>query len=126
MLAYLRSLPNSPMGDVADAAALDHTTLSRTVDRLSASGLLARLPDPTDLRVTRLALTAKGQMRFDEVWPVVDRLSRTAVASLPDGAVDLMCVALRVMREGLDRSVVAGTELDGRRAAGRRAARQVR
>jgi len=126
VLAYLGSLPNSPMGDVADAAALDHTTLSRTVDRLAASGLLARLPDPADLRVTRLALTAKGEARFAEVWPVVDRLSRAAVALLPDGAVDLLCLALRTMREGLDRSLETDPAQGGRPAAPRRAAKRVR
>lgn len=105
VLAYLYSLPNSPMGDVAEAAALDHTTLSRTVDRLEVSGLLARQPDAADLRVTRLALTAKGQARFADVWPVVDEMNRAAVALLPEGAVDLLCLALRKMREGLDCSL---------------------
>ena len=126
VLAYLFSLPHSPMGDVADAAALDHTTLSRTVDRLAASGLLARLPDPADLRVTRLALTEKGRARFEAVWPVVDELSRSALALLPDGAPDLLCAALRMMREGLDRSLESGAAQDGRPAAARRGARRIR
>jgi DNA-binding MarR family transcriptional regulator len=105
VLAFLAARPNLTMGDVAAAAALDHTTLSRTVDRLAAADLIARRHDAGDLRVTRLALTAKGEARFAEVWPIVERLNRAATALLPPGAVDLLCLALRTMREGLDRSL---------------------
>jgi DNA-binding MarR family transcriptional regulator len=105
VLAFLAARPNGAMGDVAAAAALDHTTLSRTVDRLAAADLLVRRADAGDLRVTRLALTAKGEARFAEVWPLVERLNRAATALLPPGAADLLCLALRTMREGLDRSL---------------------
>lgn len=118
VLAYLAARPSLTMGDVAAAAALDHTTLSRTVDRMAAADLLVRQADRGDQRVTRLALTAKGQARFAEVWPVVDRLNKAATALLPPGAADLLCLALRTMREGLDRSLAEGApSARARRAA---------
>ena len=48
------------------------------------------------------------------------------VALLPDGAVDLLCLALRTMREGLDRSLETDPAQGGRPAAPRRAAKRVR
>ena len=117
VLAFLQGRPRSAMGDVAAAAALDHTTLSRTVDRLAQAGLLVRITDAGDLRVTRLGLTPKGQALFQEIWPIVARLNRIALARLPEGAASLLCLALKEMRQGLDESWALSKRNGARKAA---------
>ena len=58
------------MSELADLAAIDRTTLTRTVDRMQDAGWLARLSDGEDMRVTRLALTAPGEKLFVYNAPV--------------------------------------------------------
>ena len=102
VLAGLRSRQRCSMGELADIANFDQTTLSRTIDRMVQSGWVKRLADEADMRVTRLALTPKGHALFDEIWPIVERLNKAAVSRLPAGAVELLCVAMREMRRSLD------------------------
>jgi DNA-binding MarR family transcriptional regulator len=110
VLAGLRGRQRCSMGELADIANFDQTTLSRTVDRLVEAGWVVRLADADDMRVTRLALTPEGHALFDEIWPIVDRLNEAAVAALPLGAVELMCAAMRVMRGSLDECLDAEKE----------------
>ena len=50
---------------LAAGLGLDVSTTSRHVSRLEADGLIARTPDPSDQRATKLALTAAGAERMD-------------------------------------------------------------
>ena len=107
VLAGLRGRQRCSMGEIADMSSLDQATLSRTVDRMVESGWLLRVADEDDMRVKRLALTPAGHALFEEIWPIVDRLNDATVADLPPGAAALMCAAMRVMCESLDRSLDA-------------------
>jgi DNA-binding MarR family transcriptional regulator len=89
------------MTEVADIVAVDPTTLSRTVAQLARGGLVSRLIDVGDKRVTRLALTAAGTRLTARILPVVLRLTEAATAGLPKPMVELMCWALREMRGNL-------------------------
>lgn len=113
VLATLRSRRGAPMSELAEHTTIDRTTLSRTVDRMVRSGWLARLADANDMRVTRLALSAKGEKLFAAIWPVVDGLNRQATANLPAGTADLVRWALAQMRANLD----AGAASDAARGA---------
>jgi DNA-binding MarR family transcriptional regulator len=46
---------------------LDKSTLSRTIDGMVNSGLVDRIPHPTDRRFTLLTLTALGQEAADRI-----------------------------------------------------------
>ena len=95
------------MSEVADFAAIDQTTLSRTVVQLVRAGLLTRLTDVADKRVTRLALTAAGNRLIVQILPLVFRLNDNAVGNLPPPMVELVRWALQEMRRNLESDLPA-------------------
>jgi DNA-binding MarR family transcriptional regulator len=101
-LASLRARERCTMNELAELTALERSTLSRTVDRMVEEDLVVRLADDRDLRVVRLALSAAGRRRFDEIAPHIDALNRAAVAGLPDGMEGVLRWALRQVRANLD------------------------
>jgi len=55
--------------ELARAVVLSRSTLTRTVDRLAAAGLLRREPDPTDRRGAFAVLTDEGLAAMRRAWP---------------------------------------------------------
>ncbi len=102
VLGLLYSRRGLSMSEVADAAAIDPTTLSRTVAQLVRAGLVARLSRVGDKRVTRLALSAGGTRLVERILPIVFRLNEIACAGLPEAIPGLMRWALGEMRRNLD------------------------
>ena len=109
-LGVLYSRRGLSMSEVADAAAIDPTTLSRTVAQLVRDGLLVRLSPVGDKRVTRLALTGAGTRLVERILPIVFRLNEIACAGLPESIPGLVRWALGEMRRNLDANLAgAGT-----------------
>ena len=102
VLAAMHSRHRVSFKELAELASFDQTTLSRTIDRFVRDDLVVRLSDVDDMRVTRLALTAKGERLFQDLWPAVDELNRGACARLPDGGAGMLRFLLGEMRRGLD------------------------
>lgn len=100
-LAALYARRRCTMSELADLAAIDRTTLTRTIDRMQRAGWLTRLADGSDMRVTRLALTPSGERLFGRVWPIVERLNQAALAGLGAGAVERLRAALAQMKRNL-------------------------
>lgn len=111
VLASLCARRRLSMKELADLSSIDRTTLSRTVDRMQDTGLLTRLTDSRDLRVTRLALTAAGEKLFSRIWPAVDRLNRAAIDGLPEGSVELLRWTLERMTSNLNRDASAAEDV---------------
>ncbi len=63
---------------------LDSGYLSRLLGRLSDEGLVTVRPDPTDQRVRRARLTAKGRREHDALDRQSDDLARSLLAPLDD------------------------------------------
>jgi len=68
VLARLEHNEGLKQGELAELLDLQPITLTRLVDRLSASGLIERRPDPDDRRAKRLYLTAQAR-------PLMNRLA---------------------------------------------------
>jgi DNA-binding MarR family transcriptional regulator len=107
VLASLHSRHKASFKELAELASFDQTTLSRTIDRMVAGGLVARLSDVADMRVTRLALTAKGEALFHDLWPTVNELNTAACARLPEGGEAMLRWLLGQMRASLDDMIEA-------------------
>src|SRR5919197_6687353 len=60
-LTYVSEMAPVRMGELATALRVAESTATRVVDRLVADGLLERMPDPSDRRTVRVALTTKGR-----------------------------------------------------------------
>jgi DNA-binding MarR family transcriptional regulator len=106
-LAALHSRRHCTMSELADLATIDRTTLTRTVDRMQDAGWLARLADGTDMRVTRLSLTAAGERLFARVWPTVAGLNDAALTGLSAAAVERLHAVLAQMKANLDQEPAA-------------------
>lgn len=62
------------VGDLAQAMEVTVGGTSKLVDRIEASGLLRREPDPADRRASRLAITPLGQERYREATVTYDKV----------------------------------------------------
>ena len=59
-------------------------TMTNRVDRLTARGLVERLPDPHDRRGVLVRLTPEGRTTVDRAFEELLAAERTFLASLPD------------------------------------------
>ncbi len=80
LLAMLQGMGETPMTRLAEALAMDRTTLTRNLKPLVAKGLVVVEPD-TDQRVRRIVLTEAGARALEAALP----LWRTAQSRLVDG-----------------------------------------
>ncbi len=101
-LAALAARRRCSMSELADLTTIDRTTLTRTVDRLQETGLIVRIADAQDLRVTRLALTAAGERLFARLQPEQELINQSAFTDLPPGAADMMRWTLARMKQNLE------------------------
>lgn len=109
-LAALYARRRCTMSALADLATIDRTTLTRTVDRMQDAGWLSRIADDSDMRVTRLELTAAGRKLFEKVWPTAQRLNELALAGLPKSEIQQLHKTLERMRANLEDYVSEGGE----------------
>jgi DNA-binding MarR family transcriptional regulator len=105
VLASLAGRERASFKELAALASFDQTTLSRTIDRFVRDGLVVRFADVADLRVTRLALTAKGDALFRALWPAVAELNAASLARLPEGGAAMLRWLLGEMRRSLDEMI---------------------
>ena len=76
--------------ELAQAVALDKTTMVVTVDALEASGLAERRPSANDRRAHVIAVTKLGRRKVDEAEAVVEQLhAGSALGAVAGGAQDL-------------------------------------
>jgi DNA-binding MarR family transcriptional regulator len=64
-LAVIRRIENCTMSQLARFAAVDRTTLTRSVDQLVAQGLVERWTPNRDRRLVNLALSETGSQVYD-------------------------------------------------------------
>jgi DNA-binding MarR family transcriptional regulator len=107
-LAALYASERCTMSELAELATIDRTTLTRTIDRMEEAGWLSRLADESDMRVTRLALSAAGRRMFERVWPEVERLNELALSGLSSAQIESLRKILGKMQENLEATVGQG------------------
>lgn len=74
-LAVLAMIDGILIGQLAVYAVVEYSTLSRTLDRLEADGLVERRPDDEDARATRVFITPDGRQTFEKLWPRMAEIS---------------------------------------------------
>jgi DNA-binding MarR family transcriptional regulator len=69
LLLVVRGLePSRPtIGGIAEHLLLRHHSATELVDRAAAAGLVARVPDPDDHRITRVRLRARGREHLERL-----------------------------------------------------------
>lgn len=64
---------NPALGEIAEQLNCDKTNVTGLVDRVEKQGLVTRVADPDDRRVTRLALTEKGRAKVNHFHDELNR-----------------------------------------------------
>lgn len=82
--------------EISQALTIDRTTMVALVDGLTAKGLVARKPDPSDRRKNLVEATAQGRSVAERAGPAVDEVERRFLE--PVAATDREAL-LRILRE---------------------------
>src|SRR5205814_6376886 len=69
VLMFLWARDGMSQAELSRVVAIEPPTMVRTIDRMVRDGLVTRLPDPDDGRVTRIRLTERGRSLRDELVP---------------------------------------------------------
>jgi MarR family transcriptional regulator for hemolysin len=72
VLTHAEAYPDLSQRQLADRLGIEGPTLVRHIDRLVADGLVRRVRDPQDRRVSRVELTAEGTAAADRLRGVAD------------------------------------------------------
>lgn len=81
------------LGELADDLRCDKTNVTGLVDRVEKQGLVKRVPDSEDRRVTRLELTPSGRAKVAEIYEELNRRLAALEEDLPVGPDELMALA---------------------------------
>ena len=101
ILHMLSMADGQRVGDLADAALRDRTTLPRIADRMVDKDLIERRPDPDDRRAVRLWITATGRKLHRRLLPIRHALVERATGHLADNERQVVIRALVSVRERL-------------------------
>ena len=76
-------------------------TVTRAATRMEAAGLLRRAPHPSDARLVRLCLTAKGRALESTIADEMRRLTARALDGLDATERKALIAALHTVRDNL-------------------------
>ncbi len=99
VLFKLSRQPGMRQNELADLLEVEPITLSRIVDRLQESGLVERVPDPTDRRAWRLHVTAKAEPLVAKLKRVADEMTAEAFAGIDPRDIEITRRVLARARE---------------------------
>jgi DNA-binding MarR family transcriptional regulator len=104
VLALVRVRGPLGLAELTELEGLNPTMLSRVIKVLDERGLIRRLPDPSDLRAARVAVTPEGEQVHERVRDQRTRVLSECLAQLPvDTTQTLLAVvpALEALAEAL-------------------------
>jgi DNA-binding MarR family transcriptional regulator len=97
------------VGELADRAGRDYTTVSRQVAKLESLGLVVRRTSPADRRVNEAVVTDKGRAMTDAIDAARERLAASILAAWSEQDLDDLTRLLRRFADDL----MAGTSNTG-------------
>lgn len=97
VLAVLSAEDCRTISELCAYTAVDHSTLSRVVDRLVDEGQAERVPSPDDARSTLIKLTSRGRETFDALLPIAIAQADWAVRGIDQADLDHLTATLRKM-----------------------------
>lgn len=88
---------------ISEMLGVDKSTVSKKIDSLVARGMAVKVRDPDDGRIQRLALSEEWRAMYDENDAPYDRTLERLEAELSDSEKAVVCRALGIFSEELDR-----------------------
>ena len=105
VLVRLDRLEGLNQSELADMLDLQPITLTRLLDRLSASGLIERRADPNDRRANRLYLTPAARPLLEQLGELGEELMTTALAGVDRDSIERMVAQLATVKENLRQAI---------------------
>jgi DNA-binding MarR family transcriptional regulator len=99
LLVGIEHLGPVSVGDLAERAGRDHTTVSRQIGKLESLGLIERMPGPTDRRVTQSVLTPSGRTVIAAIDTARERIAAPILERWSDADFEQLT---RLMRRFVD------------------------
>ena len=97
VLAVLSAEDGRTISELCAYTAVDHSTLSRVVDRLADEGQVKRVPSPDDARSTLIKLTDRGRETFQALLPIAIAQADWAIRGIDQDELDQLTATLRKM-----------------------------
>jgi DNA-binding MarR family transcriptional regulator len=82
VLLFLWARDGQSQAELARDVAIEPPTMVRTIDRLVRDGLVRRVPDEADGRISRIFLTERGRALRDELIPLAISVNEATLARL--------------------------------------------
>lgn len=82
VLMFLWARDGMSQADLSRVVAIEPPTMVRTIDRMVRDGLVTRMADPADGRVSRIHLTDRGRALRDELVPKAVAVNATNLGRL--------------------------------------------
>lgn len=115
-LSHVARAGTTRQAALAERMGIEAMTLSASLDRLEAQGLVARTPDPTDGRAKLVRITENAEALLAEIGHMAAGLRNDMTASMAPDEVDAVIAALKLLRSNLT-SMRPGCTARGRPAA---------
>jgi DNA-binding MarR family transcriptional regulator len=94
IMSIIASRDGTTARDISHALATDKAWVGLSVKSLERRGYLTRSADKQDTRRVPLSLTRQGKELHDAIMVIARRRHRRLLASLPDGAADILSASL--------------------------------
>jgi len=102
VLAALRKRDGRRMGDLSDTTSIEVSTLTRLVDNMEKSGLVARRRDAGDARAVALHVTPAGRRLTKRILPIAERYEAVALKGFTASEAELLKRALQRLYDNMD------------------------
>lgn len=99
VLALVRFRGPLGLAELAELEGLNPTMVSRVVRVLDDSGLISRLPDPSDLRAARVQVTPDGEQVHGRIRDARTRVLTDCLKRLPEETAATLLAAVPAMEE---------------------------
>jgi DNA-binding MarR family transcriptional regulator len=103
IMTVLREHESANIGVLAERSLTKRNTASRIVERMVAKELVHAYPNPTDSRVTEVALTKQGRDLLNSLTPIVGRQFQRAIDGLNNEDLEHLVLVLQKMSGNLSR-----------------------
>ena len=102
VLSHVHANPGLSQAQLAGLIGIEGPTLVRHLDRLSLEGFVARSRDPHDRRIVRVALTPKGEQRWEDLKDVRTRFDEHLLRDLTGDQKATLDIAIELIHRALE------------------------
>ncbi len=101
VLGVLRAQGTLTINAIAQLAAMEQPTVSRTVTQLVRDGLVSRQAAKQDSRYIEVSLTRAGQRAFDSVYPIAVEHQTTALQGFSATEIEKLSAFLQRIQDNI-------------------------